>query len=326
MNFEVSEILETIKMNSLENLDVRTVTLGLSLFDCISDSIEITAKNIREKILKHGSRIVEISDRVAGRYGVKIVNKRISLTLLSLVFGRERNPDEYIKAARLIDDTGLEIGVDFIGGYSALVHKGITKSESAFLDSIPQVLASTSRLCSSVNVATTKSGINMDAVLRMGAIIKKTAELTSDRQAIGCAKLVVFANIPEDNPFMAGSLHGPGEGDCALNVGVSGPGVVFRAVRDLPEDADFEVISETIKKTAFKITRMGELVGREVSRELGVSFGILDLSLAPTPAIGDSVADILEAMGLEVCGTHGTTAALALLNDAVKKGGAFASS
>lgn len=326
MNFEVSEILETIKMNSLENLDVRTVTLGLNLFDCISESIETTAKNIREKILKYGSHIVEVSDRVAGRYGVKIVNKRISLTPLSLVFGRERALEEYINAAKTIDDTGKEIGVDFIGGYSALVHKGITKSESAFLDSIPYVLSSTGRLCSSVNVATTKSGINMDAVLRMGVIVKKTAELTADRQAIGCAKLVIFANIPEDNPFMAGSLHGPGEGDCALNVGVSGPGVVFRAVKNLPEDADFEIISETIKKIAFKITRMGELVGREVSRELGVSFGILDLSLAPTPAIGDSVADILEAMGLEVCGTHGTTAALALLNDAVKKGGAFASS
>lgn len=326
MNFEVSEILETIKMNSLENLDVRTVTLGLSLFDCISESIDITAENIREKILRHGSRIVEVSDSVAGRYGVKIVNKRISLTPLSVIFGKKRTLEEYVNAAKSIDDTGREIGVDFIGGYSALVHKGITAGESAFLDSIPDVLASTARLCSSVNVATTKSGINMDAVLRMGGIVKKTAELTADRQAIGCAKLVVFANIPEDNPFMAGSLHGPGEGDCALNVGVSGPGVVFRAVRELPDDADFEVISETIKKTAFKITRMGELVGREVARELGVSFGILDLSLAPTPAIGDSVADILEAMGLEVCGTHGTTAALALLNDAVKKGGAFASS
>ncbi len=326
MKYEVSEILETIKMNALENLDVRTVTLGLSLFDCISDDAVKTAERVREKMLRYGSDIVKTADRVAGRYGVKIVNKRVSLTPLSLVFGRERNIDDYVKAADLIDRTGSEIGIDFIGGYSALVHKGITAGESAFLDSIPQVLASTQRLCSSVNVATTKSGINMDAVMRMGEIVKRAAELTADRQAIGCAKLVIFANIPEDNPFMAGALHGPGEGGATLNVGVSGPGVVYRAIKSLPHDADFEVISETVKKISFKITRMGELVGREVAKELGVSFGILDLSLAPTPAIGDSVADILEAMGLEACGTHGTTAALALLNDAVKKGGAFASS
>lgn len=326
MKYEVSEILETIKMNALENLDVRTVTLGLSLFDCITDDAIKSAEKVREKMLRYGSDIVKTADRVAGRYGVKIVNKRVSLTPLSLVFGRERSIDEYVKAADIIDKTGSEMGIDFIGGYSALVHKGITSGESAFLDSIPQVLASTQRLCSSVNVATTKSGINMDAVMRMGEIVKRAAELTADRQAIGCAKLVIFANIPEDNPFMAGALHGPGEGGATLNVGVSGPGVVYRAIKSLPPDADFEVISETIKKIAFKITRMGELVGREVAKELGVSFGILDLSLAPTPAIGDSVADILEAMGLEACGTHGTTAALALLNDAVKKGGAFASS
>lgn len=326
MKYEVSEILETIKMNALENLDVRTVTLGLSLFDCITDDAIKSAEKVREKMLRYGSDIVKTADRVAGRYGVKIVNKRVSLTPLSLVFGRERSIDEYVKAADIIDKTGSEMGIDFIGGYSALVHKGITSGESAFLDSIPQVLASTHRLCSSVNVATTKSGINMDAVMRMGEIVKRAAELTADRQAIGCAKLVIFANIPEDNPFMAGALHGPGEGGATLNVGVSGPGVVYRAIKSLPPDADFEVISETIKKIAFKITRMGELVGREVAKELGVSFGILDLSLAPTPAIGDSVADILEAMGLEACGTHGTTAALALLNDAVKKGGAFASS
>jgi uncharacterized protein (UPF0210 family) len=326
MTYETSEILETIKMNSFENLDVRTVTLGISLFDCISSSTQATAKSIREKILKYGANIVKTADNVAKRYGVKIVNKRISLTPLSLIFGGPRNIEEYIQAAKIIDDAGKEIGIDFIGGYSALIHKGITESESAFIDSIPYVLSETDRICSSVNVATTKSGINMNAVLRMGKIIKQTAELTSSQHAIGCAKLVVFANIPEDNPFMAGAVHGTGEGDCTLNIGVSGPGVVFRAVQSLPEDADFEIISETIKKTAFKITRMGELVGRNVAKELGVSFGILDISLAPTPAIGDSVADILEAMGLETCGTHGTTAALALLNDAVKKGGAFASS
>ncbi|HOP28780.1 MAG TPA: PFL family protein [Spirochaetota bacterium] len=326
MKYEVSEILETIKMNALENLDVRTVTLGLSLFDCITDDAVKSAEKVREKMLRHGADIVKTADKIAGRYGVKIVNKRVSLTPLSLVFGRERSLEEYIKAADIIDKTGSEMGIDFIGGYSALVHKGITSGESAFLDSIPHVLASTQRLCSSVNVATTKAGINMDAVMRMGEIVKKAAELTADRQAIGCAKLVIFANIPEDNPFMAGALHGPGEGGATLNVGVSGPGVVYRAIKSLPPDADFEIVSETVKKIAFKITRMGELVGREVAKELGVSFGILDLSLAPTPAIGDSVADILEAMGLEACGTHGTTAALALLNDAVKKGGAFASS
>ncbi|NLV66909.1 MAG: PFL family protein [Spirochaetes bacterium] len=326
MNFDVFEILETIKMNALENLDVRTVTLGLNLFDCVTGSIETTALKIRDKMLSRGSKLVETADRVAGRYGVKIVNKRVSLTPLSLVFGRACSVEEYVSAAKIIDDAGKELGIDFIGGYSALVHKGITAAESAFIESIPEVLASTSRLCSSVNVATTKSGINMDAVLRMGHIVKRIAELTADRQAIGCAKLVVFANIPEDNPFMAGSLHGPGEGDCTLNVGVSGPGVVHHAVENLPHNADLGLVADTVKKTAFKITRMGELVGREVAKELGVSFGILDLSLAPTPAIGDSVADILEAMGLEACGTHGTTAALALLNDAVKKGGAFASS
>lgn len=326
MNFDVSEILETIKMSALENLDVRTVTAGISLFDCTTDSIEATAKKIREKILKNASQIVPVADKVAKRYGVKIVNKRVSLTPLSLILAGDYGVEELIKAAQIIDGTGKEIGIDFIGGYSALVHKGITPFESVFIDSIPHVLASTERLCSSVNVATTKSGINMDAVLRMGEAVKKAAELTADRQAIGCAKLVVFANIPEDNPFMAGALHGPGEGDCTINVGVSGPGVVHKAVKNLPLDADFEILADTVKKVAFKITRMGELVGREVAKELGMSFGILDLSLAPTPAIGDSVADILEAMGLEVCGTHGTTAALALLNDAVKKGGAFASS
>ena len=326
MNYETSEILEIIKMNSFENLDVRTVTLGISLFDCIDNSSLITAGNIREKMLKYGANIVKVADNVAKRYGVKIVNKRISLTPLSLILGKAKDIEEYVKIAKIIDDAGKEIGIDFIGGYSALIHKGITDGESAFIDSIPYVLSETERLCSSVNVATTKSGINMNAVLRMGKIIKQTAELTSAHQAIGCAKLVVFANIPEDNPFMAGALHGTGEGDCTLNIGVSGPGVVFRAIQSLPKDADFEIISETIKKTAFKITRMGELVGRNVAQMLGVSFGILDISLAPTPAIGDSVADILEAMGLETCGTHGTTAALALLNDAVKKGGAFASS
>ncbi len=326
MNFEVAEILETIKMNSLENLDVRTVTMGISLFDCITDSLNKTAENIREKILKNASNIVPVANKVAGRYGVTIVNKRVSLTPLSLIIGGNYSPEEYVEAAKIIDSAGKEIGIDFIGGYSALIQKGITPSESSFINSIPMVLANTDRICSSVNVATTKAGINMDAVLRMGQIVKETAELTADRQAIGCAKLVVFANIPEDNPFMAGAIHGPGEGDCTINVGVSGPGVVYRAVKSLPEEYDLGVVAETVKKIAFKITRLGELVGREVADELGVAFGILDLSLAPTPAIGDSVADILEAMGLEACGTHGTTAALALLNDAVKKGGAFASS
>ncbi|MFA5518501.1 MAG: PFL family protein [Spirochaetota bacterium] len=326
MNFDVSEILETIKMSALENLDVRTVTAGINLFDCTTGSINSTAKKIREKILNKASQIVPAAEKVAKKYGVKIVNKRVSLTPLSLVLAGDCGVEELIKAAQIIDEAGKEIGIDFIGGYSALVHKGITPFESVFIDSIPHVLASTERLCSSVNVATTKSGINMDAVLKMGHAVKKAAELTAERQAIGCAKLVIFANIPEDNPFMAGALHGPGEGDCTINVGVSGPGVVHRAVKSLPHNADLGIVADTVKKTAFKITRMGELIGREVAKELGMTFGILDLSLAPTPAIGDSVADILEAMGLEVCGTHGTTAALALLNDAVKKGGAFASS
>ncbi len=326
MNFDVSEILETIKMSALENLDVRTVTAGINLFDCTTGSIDSTAKKIREKILNKASQIVPAAEKIAKKYGVKIVNKRVSLTPLSLVLAGDYGVEELIKAAQIIDEAGKEIGIDFIGGYSALVHKGITPFESVFIDSIPHVLASTERLCSSVNVATTKSGINMDAVLKMGEAVKKAAELTAERQAIGCAKLVIFANIPEDNPFMAGALHGPGEGDCTINVGVSGPGVVHRAVKSLPHNADLGIVADTVKKTAFKITRMGELIGREVAKELGMSFGILDLSLAPTPAIGDSVADILEAMGLEVCGTHGTTAALALLNDAVKKGGAFASS
>lgn len=326
MNFDVSEILETIKMSALENLDVRTVTAGINLFDCTTGSIDSTAKKIREKILNKASQIVPAAEKVAKRYGIKIVNKRVSLTPLSLVLAGNYGVEELIKAAQIIDEAGKEIGIDFIGGYSALVHKGITPFESVFIESIPHVLASTERLCSSVNVATTKSGINMDAVLKMGHAVKKAAELTAEKQAIGCAKLVIFANIPEDNPFMAGALHGPGEGDCTINVGVSGPGVVHRAVKSLPHSADLGIVADTVKKTAFKITRMGELIGREVAKELGMTFGILDLSLAPTPAIGDSVADILEAMGLEVCGTHGTTAALALLNDAVKKGGAFASS
>jgi len=326
MKFDVSEILETIKMNSLENLDVRTVTLGLSLFDCSTGEIMKTAGNIREKILKHGSTLVDTADRVASRYGVKIVNKRISLTPLSLILGGDYSPEQYLEAAEIIDNTGKEIGIDFVGGYSALVQKGMTLNDIKFIESIPLVLSNTERICSSVNVGTTKSGINLDAVYKMGQIIKETAELTADRQAIGCAKLVVFANIPEDNPFMAGALHGPGEGECTLNVGVSGPGVVYKAVEELPVRSDIGTVAETIKKTAFKITRLGELLGREVAKELGVDFGILDLSLAPTPAIGDSVADILEAMGLEACGTHGTTAALAMLNDAVKKGGTFASS
>ncbi len=326
MNFKVSEILKTIKMNSMENLDVRTVTLGLSLFDCSCEDINKSAKKVAEKIMRHGEKLVETADGVASRYGVKIVNKRISLTPLSLILGGDYSPEEYLEAARLIDDAGKKIGIDFIGGYSALVQKGMTRNDISFIESIPLVLANTERICSSVNVATTRSGINLDAVYKMGQIVKEAAELTADRQALGCAKLVVFANIPEDNPFMAGALHGPGEGDCTINVGVSGPGVVYRAVEELPKGADIGTVAETIKKTAFKITRLGELLGREVAQELGVDFGILDLSLAPTPAIGDSVADILESMGLEACGTHGTTAALAMLNDAVKKGGTFASS
>jgi len=319
-----NEILETIRMVRMEHLDIRTVTMGISLRDCSHPDIEVFNQNIYEKITSRARELVCTTNEIQSLYGIPIINKRISVTPIAIAAESCKAPD-FVSVAKTLDEAAKETGVDFIGGFSALVHKGTTSGDLKLINSIPEALAGTEKVCSSVNVATTKAGINMDAVGLMGEIIKRTAELTADRDGIGCAKLVVFANAPEDNPFMAGAFHGIGEPECVINVGVSGPGVVNAAIREL-ENPNLTEISETIKKTAFKITRMGEMVGREVSRRLGVEFGILDLSLAPTPEIGDSVAAILEAMGLERCGTHGTTAALALLNDAVKKGGAMASS
>lgn len=319
-----SEIMETMKMVELENLDIRTITMGISLRDCCGPDINVVAKNIYDKITRVAKDLVKTGDAIAQEFGVPIINKRISVTPISMV-AESCNADDYVLIAEALDKAAAEVGVNFIGGFSALVHKGFTKGDKILIDSIPQALAITERVCASVNIGTTKAGINMDAVLLMGQTVKKCAELTADRDGLGCAKLVVFCNVPEDNPFMAGAFHGIGEPETVINIGVSGPGVVLSAVRKYP-DADLGTLSEVIKKTAFKITRMGELVGREASKRLGVPFGIVDLSLAPTPAVGDSVADILEAMGLERCGTHGTTAALAMLNDAVKKGGSMASS
>lgn len=320
----VQEIMETIRMVQQENLDIRTITMGISLRDCSHSDHKVTGRKIYEKITRLAGNLVKTGEEIEREYGIPIVNKRISVTPISLV-GESCDKADYVYFAHIMDKAAAEVGVNFIGGFSALVHKGYTKGDTLLIDSIPEALAETTRVCSSVNVATTKNGINMDAVYHMGKIIKKAAELTADADGLACAKLVVFANVPEDNPFMAGAFHGIGEAECVINVGVSGPGVVKNAV-DKVKGTDFGTLAEIIKRTAFKVTRISELVGRAASQKLGVPFGIVDLSLAPTPAIGDSVADILEGMGLERCGTHGTTAALALLNDAVKKGGAMASS
>lgn len=314
------DIIKTIEMITSQHLDIRTVTMGISLLDCISEDADKTAGKVREKIRAKAGNLVSVGEEIEKEFGIPIVNKRISVTPVSLI---TQSCGSSIKIARAMDDAAGEVGVDFIGGYSAFVHKGITPGEQAFLDSIPEALGTTNIVCSSVNVATTRAGINMDAVTQMGRIIKQTASQTQN--GIGAAKLVVFANAVEDNPFMAGAFHGTGEGECVINVGVSGPGVVKVALED-KKGMPIDEVAETIKRTAFQITRMGELVAREASRRLGVPFGIVDLSLAPTPAMGDSVAHILEEMGLESCGAHGTTAALALLNDAVKKGGIMASS
>lgn len=320
----IQEIMETIRMVQQENLDIRTITMGISLRDCAGSDPKKTAQKMYDKITRLAERLVQVGGEIEAEYGIPIVNKRISVTPVSLV-AEACDTEDYTVFAQAMDRAAAEVGVNFIGGFSALVHKGCTTGDSRLLNAIPQALAVTERVCSSVNVATTKAGINMNAVYRMGQIIKETARLTADRDGLGCAKLVVFANVPEDNPFMAGAFHGVGEPECVINVGVSGPGVVKNAV-EKTKGKDFGELAETIKRTAFKVTRMGELVGRAASQKLGMPFGIIDLSLAPTPAVGDSVAEILEAMGLERCGTHGTTAALALLNDAVKKGGAMASS
>lgn len=320
----VEEILETISMIQEENLDIRTITLGISLRDCIDADLERQCGKVYEKITGVAGRLVEVGDGLEREFGIPIVNKRISVTPVSCLMDG-RTAEDCVRMAQTLDRAADAVGVNFIGGFSALVHKGCTSGDSALMEAIPEALAGTQRVCSSVNVATTRAGINMDAVLQMGRVIKDTASLTAARDAVGCAKLVVFANAPGDNPFMAGAFHGLGEPECVLNVGVSGPGVVKTAVAGLP-GADLGTVAETIKKMSFKITRMGELIGRRAAERLGVQFGIVDLSLAPTPAVGDSVAEIIEAMGVERCGAPGTTAALALLNDAVKKGGAMASS
>ncbi|MDD9150118.1 MULTISPECIES: PFL family protein [unclassified Sporolactobacillus] len=321
---ETTKILETIRMIEEEKLDIRTITMGISLLDCIESDGSKARKKIYDKITRLAEHLVKTGEDIADEFGIPIIHKRISVTPIALVAGASGDTD-YTAYAETLDRAAKATGVNFIGGFSALVQKGYTAGDRRLIRSIPDALRTTERVCSSVNVGSTRSGINMDAVAEMGRIIRKTAELTADRQGLGCAKLVVFANAVEDNPFMAGAFHGIGEADCILNVGVSGPGVVKRALEKVKGER-FDVVSETIKKIAFKITRMGQLVGQEASKRLGVPFGIVDLSLAPTPAVGDSVARILEEMGLESAGTHGTTAALALLNDAVKKGGVMACS
>jgi uncharacterized protein (UPF0210 family) len=318
------EILQTIEMIDQQHLDIRTITMGISLRDCAHPDINICCRKIYDKITKYAEKLVITGVQIEKEFGIPIVNKRISITPIALV-ADSCEAEDYVPIALILDKAAKEVGVNFLGGYTALVHKGFTKGDIKLIRSIPEALAQTERVCSSVNVATTRAGINMDAVAEMGRIIKKTALLTAKDGGLGCAKLVVFANAVEDNPFMAGAFHGEGEPECVINVGVSGPGVVHHALKSC-KGLPFDDVAETIKKTAFQITRMGQLVAQEASKRLGVPFGVVDLSLAPTPEIGDSVADILEEMGLESVGTHGTTAALALLNDAVKKGGVMASS
>ena len=317
-----SEILQTLQMIDHQKLDVRTITMGISLFSCVSDDESALCRRIYDLITRRAENLVKVGRDIESEFGVPIVNKRISVTPIALVTGAIKHPE---RVAMALDKAAAETGVDFIGGYSALVHKGMTEADRRLIESIPEALANTKLVCSSVNVGSTRAGINMDAVRLMGETVKKTAERTADSGGLGCANLVVFCNAVEDNPFMAGAFHGPGEGDCAVSVGVSGPGVVKVALES-DKGKPFDEVSETIKRTAFHITRVGQLVALEASKRLNVPFGIVDLSLAPTPAIGDSVAAILEEMGLEICGTHGTTAALALLNDAVKNGGVMASS
>lgn len=318
-------VLETINMIKLYNLDIRTVTLAISLRDCISDDIDKLCENIYNKIIKCAKNLVEYSDELENDYSIPIINKRISVTPISIIGESCKNPD-YVRIAKTLDKAAKDVGVNFIGGFSALVEKGFTKGDELLMKAIPEALASTERLCASVNLATSKAGINMDAVLKMAKTVKKSAELTKDRDGIGAAKLVGFCNSSPDNPFMAGAYCGYGEPECALNVGVSGPGVVRAAIENLPKDADMSDLANKIKQIAYKITSTGELIGRKLAEKLGVPFGVIDLSLAPTPAVGDSVAGIFQAMGLEHAGAHGTTAALAMLNDAVKKGGIMASS
>ena len=322
LNFH--DVQETINMIRDENLDIRTVTMGISLFDCVSDDENRLNDKIYDKITKSAENLVSECEKIEKEYGIPIINKRVSLTPISLI-GGQISSDGYVRIAHTLDKAADTLGINFIGGFGALVEKGMTLGSANLIDAIPQALAETNRVCSSVNVASTKAGINMDALAKMGSIIKKAAYLTKDKDSIGCAKFVVFANVPQDNPFMAGAFHGIGENEKVINVGVSGPGVVASAIKRAG-NCRIDQLAEVIKKTAFKITRVGQLVAHEASARLNVPFGIVDLSLAPTPAVGDSVAYILEEMGLEKCGAHGTTAALAMLNDAVKKGGVMASS
>lgn len=319
-----NDILETINMIEHENFDVRTITMGISLLDCIDSDIDKACDKVYDKICRYAKDLVKTGEDISIDYGIPIIHKRIAVTPIAMLASacQGRNP---VKFAQTLDRAAKEVGVNFIGGYTALCQKGFSAGDYALIDSIPEALSVTERVCSSVNIGSTKAGINMDAVGKMGKIVRRTAELTADRDCIGAAKLVVFCNAPEDNPFMAGAFHGVGEPDCVINVGVSGPGVVRAALAKAP-DCDITSVADIVKKTAFKITRVGQLVAREASKRLCVPFGIVDLSLAPTPAVGDSVAHILEEMGLEMCGAHGTTACLALLNDAVKKGGVMASS
>lgn len=322
----IAEVIETNKMIEQENLDVRTITMGINLLDCADGNLDVLCQNIYNKVTRLACNLVRTGEDISKEYGIPIVNKRISITPIALVGGSAcKTPDDYVKIALTLDKVAKELGVNFIGGYSAIVSKGMSHSDELLIRSIPKAMACTERLCSSINVGSTKTGINMDAVRLMGEIIKETAEMTKEADSLGCAKLVVLCNAPDDNPFMAGAFHGVSEADAIINVGVSGPGVVKYALESI-RGASFEVLCETIKRTAFKITRVGQLVSQEASRRLGVPFGIIDLSLAPTPAVGDSVADVLREIGLEHPGAPGTTAALALLNDQVKKGGVMASS
>ena len=317
--FNTGDILETIEMFTQDNLDVRTVTMGISLLDCIDPDPKKACENIYNKITTKAANLVSTVERISAEYGIPIINKRISVTPIAMLLGAcpEADPVDF---AKTLDAAGKKVGVNFVGGYTALVHKGFSAGDRRLIESIPRALAETDIVCSSVNIGATKAGLNMDAIKLMGEAVKKASELTADRQCIGAAKLVVFCNAPEDNPFMAGAFHGPGEPDCEIHVGVSGPGAVRAALAKLPKDAPIDEVAELVKRTAFKITRVGQLVANLASKALGVPAGIIDLSLAPTPAVGDSVANILEEMGLETCGCCGTTACLALLNDAVKKG------
>ncbi|MFA5041256.1 MAG: PFL family protein [Bdellovibrionales bacterium] len=318
----IDEIFETNRMIAQNKLDVRTITMGISLRGCSHPDIKVFCDNVYDKITQTAKDLVRVGEDIEAEFGVPIINKRVSVTPVAVV-AESCRADSYVPVAEAMDRAAKELGINFIGGFSALVDKHETEGDTRLINSIPEALARTERVCSSVNIGTTKSGINMDAVRKMGSIVKQTANLTADRDAIGCAKLVIFANAVQDNPFMAGAFHGVGEGSSAINIGVSGPGVVKRALEDV-KGQSLDIVAETVKRTAFKITRIGQLVAREASKRLGVTMGIIDLSLAPTPAIGDSVAHILEEMGIESCGAPGTTAALALLNDAVKKGGLMA--